>query len=1344
MEIPLPLGGLNEALAFSDQPRFTARVAGNVRGRDPVTGRVRLSKRAGSTLYCPSQITTSKIARMLAVVYDSRRTTYAAQDPERVWSASLEGSRRAVTGRVERQDNIHVIDGGHSLAKYASDGGALVWTLKFAVADDKHVVDAVDVDDDGNIFAAVSSGGDPDTVRVWRYRAKKINRQPELVWTYEPGGYVKRLRIRGDVLYLAVEVPESETGKIVQLQGALSSGPSVAWTKVVSYPLPAFTLKSNGDVLFTSPANEKRGIDPRYPTFTEKTVDAAIRDVLPNSQKRIWCDLDASKITGLSNNDPVSLWEDSSGNGRDLFSVTYGSEQNTDPVYQADAINGKPALLFRGSNSTLGILDGLQSGTNPSGESTNAEQQRTIVPAYKGAKWAMFMVVRPNLSPTGTTIHNMPLWSMDFIADGTGTEPPSSEDMQVWVNRANDGIATTYDATTGTTRGAISLVSAPGQTAYEGASSGTDGLGLNFPIQGYYDATSGGNDTGTVLITIVYDSGQDVGVDDDSVVHCALRINGKPIDRWLGSKSVSEGPFYLGQSFASGDRNYRFAGHIARILTIRASDEAPNGLLTMPRYPRTVGSIGLATTTAVAWDANGDTELEKIEGILLHEYGISHLAPEYPPFSAYVAPTLTAYGYAAGYNPGNYPHPYSRREGPPLADTSLTRSEEYRLASPTPILGKLDGSKGSLQWVVTSSGYAAPGLPEQGYGGLGVDVAVVGNRVFTIGSAITAGDTFPTGGYGGDLTHIRCIVDKNQRGADGYSRLPADGLGAWAGYIDFDGTLAWDSRCKIDVDPFGNVYVPGAYTAVNPSSFSARVYQGVRTDGIPNVLAEVANFAPTYAAVVQRNVPAYRIGETANDDFQTNPTSNDQQARAEYFFLLGETASGEPDEVFQYRLVDTVAETGSPRTITPLVWSGGSMFRFDQTGRTAPAGSGTLTNPVYVAGAYVSGVQAFGKVYFSDGRRYYTYDPRLDVVSYWRGTAGGKIPPRCRLVELWNGRIVIARAPDDPHGWHMSAQGNPLDWDFFPIPSVATMAVSSISARAGAAPDMINGLISYSDDLLVLLCESSVWILRGDPAAGGQFDQVSNDVGGAFGRAWCRDPEGSIYFFSTKGAVYKMSGSGNSVSLTRHSIDREMRDVDLENNYVELAWNEEADGLEVKVMPYGAGGDALTHWFMQREPDGWFVDTYTDPAQQPTAVYQLDADDPDARALLYGTQGGYIVRYDRNATSDNGEPIASQVVWGPFAPKGTRMAFRFYHPTFVLDAAQGGCDLSIYMNEEPTNLSTPYWTEALTAGRNATLAMRGTGEYVWLELSDRSAVTRWAVEGASIETTPVGRSHVRQ
>ncbi len=52
--------------------------------------------------------------------------------------------------------------------------------------------------------------------------------------------------------------------------------------------------------------------------------------------------LNAEKITGLSNGDPVVTWEDQSGNGNDHTQAT-GSKR---PTYRTDVVNGKPVVRF--------------------------------------------------------------------------------------------------------------------------------------------------------------------------------------------------------------------------------------------------------------------------------------------------------------------------------------------------------------------------------------------------------------------------------------------------------------------------------------------------------------------------------------------------------------------------------------------------------------------------------------------------------------------------------------------------------------------------------------------------------------------------------------------------------------------------------------------------------------------------------------------------------------------------------------------------------------------------------------------------------------------------------------
>lgn len=61
----------------------------------------------------------------------------------------------------------------------------------------------------------------------------------------------------------------------------------------------------------------------------------------------LWADADA--ITGLSNADPVTTWEDQSGNGNDLAQSTSAAK----PTYRTNVVNGKPVVRFDGTDDTM-------------------------------------------------------------------------------------------------------------------------------------------------------------------------------------------------------------------------------------------------------------------------------------------------------------------------------------------------------------------------------------------------------------------------------------------------------------------------------------------------------------------------------------------------------------------------------------------------------------------------------------------------------------------------------------------------------------------------------------------------------------------------------------------------------------------------------------------------------------------------------------------------------------------------------------------------------------------------------------------------------------------------------
>lgn len=96
-------------------------------------------------------------------------------------------------------------------------------------------------------------------------------------------------------------------------------------------------------------ANIKKigGISTQY----VKKIKGVAYDAFPLSIAGIKLWLDASKITGLSDGNAVSAWNDESGNGLN----TAQSDSAKRPVYKTNIINGLPVVRFDGTNDNLNV-----------------------------------------------------------------------------------------------------------------------------------------------------------------------------------------------------------------------------------------------------------------------------------------------------------------------------------------------------------------------------------------------------------------------------------------------------------------------------------------------------------------------------------------------------------------------------------------------------------------------------------------------------------------------------------------------------------------------------------------------------------------------------------------------------------------------------------------------------------------------------------------------------------------------------------------------------------------------------------------------------------------------------
>ncbi len=141
---------------------------------------------------------------------------------------------------------------------------------------------------------------------------------------------------------------------------------------------------------------------------------------------------------------------------------------------------------------------------------------------------------------------------------------------------------------------------------------------------------------------------------------------------------------------------------------------------------------------------------------------------------------------------------------------------------------------------------------------------------------------------------------------------------------------------------------------------------------------------------------------------------------------------------------------------------------------------------------------------------WYDYETYPDIVlsiAKYHQTIGatktfGSLPAKAYLGCLYRGRVVLSGNPNYPHQWYMSRQAD--IWDYAYLASDAQSPVAGNNTDAGEVGDIVTALVPYKDDYLIFGCSSTLWVMRGDPAAGGSLDEVDLTVGMFGANSWCK------------------------------------------------------------------------------------------------------------------------------------------------------------------------------------------------------------------------------------------------
>ena len=340
--------------------------------------------------------------------------------------------------------------------------------------------------------------------------------------------------------------------------------------------------------------------------------------------------------------------------------------------------------------------------------------------------------------------------------------------------------------------------------------------------------------------------------------------------------------------------------------------------------------------------------------------------------------------------------------------------------------------------------------------------------------------------------------------------------------------------------------------------------------------------------------------------------------------------------------------------------------------------------------AYILVAGTFGPYY-----NYWPYQVNLlsrTLEDY--SAAAGSTPEKCTLCCIWGGRLVLAAPTDGQQNWFMGRIGGTLhgtdgimhdDWDYSQTDAAAAVAGDGSTASTwGKLGDMIIALIPASADVLLFMCDHTIYAMTGNPKAGGMLDIVSDGIGIMGPNAWTKDPGGMIYFVGT-GGFYRMAPGGLPENLSSGSVHQYFKAIDRDANYVTCRWDRDGQGCWIFVTP--RAGTAGTHLWYDARTEGFFPMQFP-AAHGPVSALVYDGDLSKDRFLFMGGTSNSIFTLDETLKLDDGTAVASYVLMGPVRPVDELHEFR-------------SLALHAYLGERNPNWPPGAFTWKLLAGQTA-------------------------------------------
>lgn len=470
-------------------------------------------------------------------------------------------------------------------------------------------------------------------------------------------------------------------------------------------------------------------------------------------------------------------------------------------------------------------------------------------------------------------------------------------------------------------------------------------------------------------------------------------------------------------------------------------------------------------------------------------------------------------------------------------------------------------------------------------------------------------------------------------------------------------------------------------------------------------------------------------------------------------YHVGDTTAGERvQDINQLITVPStsgslVTNLNSLRRVNLSV-SGGTLETFDRDSVDAVTNGASAFNAL---APVVFSAPLFGNMFYADGVNTKYYRGSDNSVQTWTPTAGSHPGGGCRLIENWGGRLVLSGLRSDPHNWFMSYRGDAFNFDYNPDPATVLQAIAGNNAPAGYLPEPIMSMCPYDDDTLIMWGPSSTYVMSGDPADQGRIDLITNLTGSAFGRPWCKDHAGFVYFVGQRGGIYRMTPSGDKPErLSADKIEEFTNTIDTSTYLIRAIYDDWTQGCHFFFTPLTPGD--TTHIFYDIRKDAFWFDTFVDPNYNPISVALLNSDVPSERAVVLGGHDFKIRKIDYLAKNDDDQRIDSRVYIGPIQSEGNKLILsdtlgtldansdRVEYEVFGGPSAQEAYDRAASPTGAILGFARSFFQGEWKGGRDFSERRRASGRCLYMLLKNPYKNETWSFERVYMSLKTSGSS----